>query len=183
MGIPVFAPRSGVRFGAPAPNQNVAGGAAPGNTRVATVLGRDAGANGRGREVAALLIWTAAIFLALALASYAGDPPRDGAASVTPPGENWVGPVGELFARGFVMLVGVVAWALPLEMVLIGIPLVRGRPNPATVARVAGDLLIAVLAAALVQVGWPHKLAFGAHPAAGIVGELFGELARSLFST
>ena len=158
-----------------------------GNTRVATVVGKNAGANGRGREVAALLIWTAAIFLALALASYAGDAPRDvggdAAVTVTPDGANWVGPVGEIFARLLVVLVGVVGWALPLEMVLIGIPLVRGRENPVTVARVAGDLLIALLAAALVQVGAPGRIAFGAHPASGMIGELFGELGRSLFST
>ena len=35
-----------------------------------------------------------------------------------------------------------------------------------------------VIAGALVQVGWPGKLLFGRHPAGGMVGELFGELAR-----
>ncbi len=158
---------------------------APSNSRVGSVVGRGAGVHGRGREVAALLLWTFALFLVLALGSYAGDPPRgiDAAASVTPPGENWVGPVGELVARGLVMLVGVVAWALPLELALLGIPLVRDKVNHATPARLAGDLLIAVLAAALVQVGWAGKMAFGTHAAGGVVGELFGETARSLFST
>ncbi len=158
---------------------------APSNSRVGAVVGRGAGVHGRGREVAALLLWTFALFLVLALGSYAGDPPRgiDAAATVTPPGENWVGPVGELVARGLVMLVGVVAWALPLELALLGIPLVRDKVNHATPARLAGDLLIAILAAALVQVGWPGKMAFGTHAGGGVVGELFGETARSLFST
>jgi DNA segregation ATPase FtsK/SpoIIIE-like protein len=169
--------------GATRPTNTILTGSAP-NLRLATVVGKSAGAHGRTREVAALLIWTVAVFLVLALASYAGDPPSiDGAASVTPPGENWVGPVGAFAARGLVMLVGVVAWVLPLEMVLIGIPLVRSKPNPATAARFAGDLLLALLAAALVQVGWAGKTAFGTHPASGMIGELFGELARSLFST
>jgi len=142
---------------------------APANTRIPTVLGRGAAAYGRAREVAALAAWTLAVFLALALASF--------------PDANWVGPVGELCARGLVSLVGLVAWALPVELVLLGIPLVRGKESAATPGRVAGDLLIAVVSAALVQVGGPGKTAFGGATAGGLVGELFGEVARSLFST
>src|SRR5579884_2118025 len=79
--------------------------APPANTRVPTVLGRGAAAYGRSREVAALAVWTLAVFLAMALASF--------------PEANWVGPVGEFFAGGLVQLVGVVAWALPLELFLL----------------------------------------------------------------
>jgi S-DNA-T family DNA segregation ATPase FtsK/SpoIIIE len=134
-----------------------------------TVLGRGAAAYGRTREVAALVVWTLAIFLGLALASY--------------PQPNWVGPVGEVFAGWLASLVGLVAWALPLELFLLGIPLVRGKESAATPGRIAGDLLIAVVAAALVEVGSPGRTAFGTQPSGGLIGELFGELARSLFST
>ncbi len=78
---------------------------------------------------------------------------------------------------------GLVAWALPFELFLLGIPLVRGKESGATPGRIAGDLLSVIVAAALVQVGGPSRTAFGAHPAGGVVGELFGEVARSLFST
>jgi S-DNA-T family DNA segregation ATPase FtsK/SpoIIIE len=142
---------------------------APSNLRTATVLGRGAATYGRSREVAALVVWTVAVFLVLALASY--------------PAPNWVGPVGDVFAGWLVSLVGVVAWGLPVELFLLGIPLVRGKASAATPGRIAGDLLMGVVAAALVQVGSPGQLAFGAHSAGGLVGELFGELARSLFST
>src|SRR5271165_1658606 len=121
MALPVFAP--------PAHNQ----GRAPANTRSPRVIGRGAVVFGRTREVAALGVWTTALFLALALASY--------------PAPNWVGPVGELFAGWLVSLVGVVAWALPLELFLLGVPLVRGKESAATPARIAGDLLIAVVTA------------------------------------
>lgn len=171
MALPLFAPRRGPESAVPA------------NTRAPSVLGRGAGAFGRGREIAALLLWTAALFLILGLASYAGDPPGSVSTEVTPPGANWVGPVGEICARGLVTLVGVIAWALPLELVLLGIPFVRAKESSITASRVAGDLLITIIAAALVQVGWPGKTAFGTHPAGGMIGELFGELARSLFST
>src|ERR1700733_1623813 len=140
---------------------------APSNMRTATVLGRGAASYGRGREVGALVLWTVGGFLFLAVASY--------------PAPNWVGPVGEVFAGWLISLVGVVAWALPFELLLLGIPFVRGKPAAATAGRIAGDLLMGVVAAALVQVGSPGRLAFGTHSAAGLIGELFGELARSLF--
>jgi S-DNA-T family DNA segregation ATPase FtsK/SpoIIIE len=171
------------------PSSTRAGGEAavslPSNTRVPTVLGKSAGAYGRGREVAALVLWTLAIFLALALASYQGDPSGSALdpSAPTPPGPDWMGPVGAACARGLVSLVGVVSWGLPLELMLLGIPLVQGKESPATGGRCAGDLLMAVVTAALVQVGSPGRTAFGTHPAGGLVGELFGELARSLFST
>ncbi len=127
-------------------------------------------AHARGREAIALVLWMSATFLTLALASYGV-------------GSNWVGPVGETCAGALVWLVGVVAWAIPIELVLLGIPFVRHRDSLATPARLAGDLLMAILAAALVQVGWAGTTAFEGHVAAGAVGELFGEVARSLFST
>ena len=138
----------------------------------------------RGREVAALLFWTASLFCVLALASYVGDP------SAPPPpegtgiaGANWVGPVGATCARAAVSAVGVMAWSLPLELALLGIPFVRGKKSLITPARIASDFLVLVIAAAMVQVGWPGAMAFGVHSASGAIGELFGEIARSLFST
>src|SRR5260370_6002837 len=154
----------------------------PVNTRVPAVLGRGAAAYSRAREVAALGLWTIALFLALALASYRGDGAGLALSSPTRRGPDWVGPVGALCARGLVSLLGVVAWGLPLELFLLGVPLVRGRQSPITPGRIAGSLLIAVLTAALIQVGSPGRTAFGTHAASGIGGELFGELGRSLFS-
>jgi S-DNA-T family DNA segregation ATPase FtsK/SpoIIIE len=150
---------------------------------VPTILGRGAGAYGPLREAAALVLWAVALFLGLALASYRGDPTGLSPVAPTAPGSDWVGPVGSMCARALVSLVGIAAWGLPLELVVLGIPLVRGKQSAATAGRVAGDLLIAVLTAALIQVGSPGRVAFGTHSAAGLVGELFGELARSLFST
>ncbi len=165
---PLFAPRRSL----------ATDGGMPLNTRSTSVLGAGAAANPRGREVAALLLWTVAVFLSLALASFDGDP-----ATGVERGANWVGPVGSACAHGLVSLIGLVGWALPLEALLLGIPLVRGRKSLLTPARFAGDLLIVLTAAALVQVAWPARIAFGSYRASGVVGELFGELSRSLFST
>ena len=118
------------------------------------------------------------MFLILGLGSYEHDP-----ATGQSTGEDWVGPVGSACAHGLVTLIGLVAWTVPLEAALLGIPFVRGHKSTMTPARLAGDALIALTAAAMIQVGWPGRLAFGHHVAGGVVGELFGELSRSLFST
>lgn len=167
---PVFVPRPGR--------------ALPPNTRAPSVLGAQPHGFARGREVAALLLWTLAVFFGLALASYAGAP-TSSAVTDAPPvtGEDWVGPVGAAVAGAAVGLVGVMSWIVALECLLLGIPFVTGRRSAATATRLAGDILLIVIGAALVQVGWPTKVAFGQHPAGGLVGELFGEIARSLFST
>ncbi len=154
----------------------------PANTRTPSVLGRGAAAYGRKHEVAALLLWTLALFLILALATYRGDPSGTTPVPPTPPGADVVGPVGDAVARALVSLLGVIGWTLPLELCLLGIPLVRGRPSPLTPGRVAGDLLLVVVAAALVQVGGSGRVAFGTHPAGGLVGELFGEARAIPFS-
>ena len=125
------------------------------------------------------------MFFSLALASFAGEPaaPAGQIDVSTIIGENWVGPVGAAVARSAVSLVGVMSWVVPFEALLLGIPFVTGRRSRATAARMAGDILLVVIGASLVQVGWPEKVAFGRFPAGGLVGELFGEIARSLFST
>lgn len=132
----------------------------------------------RGREAAALVLIASSVFIALALASFASDPDVPEVV-----GPDWVGPVGAGIARFFVSSIGVVAWTVPAELLLIALPLFRDRPSIANVARIAGDMIVIFIVAALIQVSFPNATAFGAMPAAGAVGELFGELMRSLFST
>src|SRR3954465_5549123 len=92
------------------------GRALPPNTRAPSVLGAQPQTFARGREVAALLLWTVSVFFALALASYAGEPaaPAGQVDTATITGENWVGPVGAVVARAFVALVGLMSWVVPL---------------------------------------------------------------------
>ena len=98
-------------------------GLPPPNTKLPSVLGPQPPTFARGREALALVLWTFAVFLAMELASYAGDPNMVPSAPTLPGtegpppqvvGENWVGPVGAVVARGFVTLVGVAAWVVPL---------------------------------------------------------------------
>ncbi len=108
----------------------------PVNTRVPSVLGRGAGAYGRtrgGSGAGPLDAWRSS--LPMALASYRGRPFRRrwSRSCRAPPGPDWVGPVGlPLRPWALCRSVGIVAWGLPLELVLLGIPLVRGKESPAT---------------------------------------------------
>ncbi|MBI5538075.1 MAG: DNA translocase FtsK [Deltaproteobacteria bacterium] len=132
----------------------------------------------RGREAAALLLIASAVYVALALSSFSKNPDMPEIQ-----GANWVGPVGASIAGFLVSAIGVVAWAAPVELVVMALPLFRNRPSIASVARIGGDLVVIFILAALAHVSMPDAHAFGAMTAAGLVGELFGELMRSLFST
>ncbi|HWZ93552.1 MAG TPA: DNA translocase FtsK 4TM domain-containing protein [Polyangiaceae bacterium] len=133
---------------------------------------------GRLYEAAALLLFTGAAFLFLSLATARVDPLD---ASVH--GANWVGPAGGSVATVLIQGFGLVAWLLPLEIALCGAPLFRGQRPYALGLRVAGDLVVAIVLSALVQVAAPEALVFGGAPAGGNVGLLFGELMREAFST
>ncbi|HEY3255279.1 MAG TPA: DNA translocase FtsK 4TM domain-containing protein [Polyangiaceae bacterium] len=133
---------------------------------------------GRLFETAALLLFTGAAFLFLALATARVDP-----LDPSVHGSNWVGPVGGNVAAALIQGFGLVAWLLPLEIALCGAPLFRGQRPHALGLRVAGDLVVAIVLSALVQVALPEAVVFGNAPAAGNVGLLFGELMREAFST
>lgn len=130
------------------------------------------------REAAALLLLVAALYTTLALGSYEADPFRPEVR-----GPDWVGPVGATLAGALVGSVGIAAWFVPFELGLLAAPLLAGRRAQVGVARVAGDVVVVVVLAALCQVLMPTSKAFGAVALGGGVGELFGELLRQLFST
>jgi S-DNA-T family DNA segregation ATPase FtsK/SpoIIIE len=132
----------------------------------------------RGREAAALLLFAAAAFIALGLGGLRVDPHDPGVV-----GSNWVGPVGAALAGMLGVGFGAVAWLVPLELGLLGSPLLRGKPHDGIGLRVAADLVVGIVLCALVQVVAPELTAFGNVAAGGNVGLLFGELMRGLFST
>lgn len=162
MGTRPFLPRRAAIDGPPA----------PANLRTPPIAG-----GRRGREAAALLLFAASIFLCLALASARFDPNDP---SVT--GPDWVGPVGAAIATFLIQGFGLVSWLLPLELALIGKPLIRGRPVDQLAVRIFGDLIVFIIVASLLQVAFPSWAVMGRAPAGGNVGLLFGELMRGMFS-
>ncbi len=180
MAVPLFAPRrvpqASVVAEAPAAKPEPAkklreGTAAVANGSVARPV------HTYGREAAALLLLASALYTVLALGSYVADPMRPEVV-----GPNWVGPVGEAFSGFASGAFGVAAWTFPLELALLSGPLLGGKPSRFSVARFGGDIVVLVILAALAHVAFPASTAFGAMPLGGAVGELFGEVMRSLFS-
>ncbi|MFO0549400.1 MAG: DNA translocase FtsK [Polyangiaceae bacterium] len=135
------------------------------------------------REASAVLLIALALYAGLALASFKADPLKPEVH-----GANWVGPVGAAFSEILVTAVGAVAWLLPIELLVLAFPLLApdGERTPWTprsaALRIAGDVVVATLGAALVYVAVPSLTLFGAMPASGSVGELAGALFASLFS-
>ena len=166
MAVPLFAPRGA----------QTAGGA--GDVPVAARASATRPVHGYAREAAALMLLASALFSSLALASFRGDPLRPELE-----GLNWVGPVGAIVARAGVETIGLAAWFFPIELVLLAGPLLKGRPSIANVTRIAGDIVVVFILAALAEVAFPKATAFGAMPLGGLIGELFGEVLRTLFSS
>ncbi len=130
------------------------------------------------REAAALMFIASGLYLALALASYEASPLRPEVS-----GPDWVGPVGAVLANALVHAVGIVAWLAPLELMLVSQPLLTDRKLKFRITRVSGDVLVAVTLAGLIHIAFPRSHTFGEMPLGGLVGELFGSVMRSLFST
>jgi S-DNA-T family DNA segregation ATPase FtsK/SpoIIIE len=116
-------------------------------------------------------------YLVLALAGVRIDP-NDPSVQ----GADWGGAVGtaigSVLARGF----GFAAWFVPLELALVALPLFRPGRMPVTSLRLAGDLVLMIVVAALVHIALPDAIAFGGGVSGGNVGLFFGELMRALFS-
>ncbi|WP_438033544.1 DNA translocase FtsK 4TM domain-containing protein [Sorangium sp. So ce204] len=177
MHVPLFAPRraqpaaglgeplrSGARGAARTSPAGIAGPAAPPG-------------HGYTRDAAALVLLVSALYSALALASYRGDPLRPEVS-----GDDWVGPVGAALAGTSIEAIGVIAWFVPLELALLAMPLLGAKRSIASLFRLSGDIVVVVVLAALAHVAFPSAVAFGAMPLGGAVGELFGEVLRALFS-
>jgi len=134
--------------------------------------------HGRWREASALLLFAGSLFLILALASFE--------TSLNDPsvhGDDWVGLIGRAVAQILVQGFGVAAWLFPIELALLGLPLIRGNLPETLGLRIAGDLIVAIVVSALLQVALPDALAFGEANFGGNVGLLFGEMMREAFST
>ena len=124
-----------------------------------------------------MLLFAASVFLLVALATLQLDP-----SDPLSHGADWMGAAGAALAGILVQAFGAGSWLVPLECVFMGLPLFRGRAPEQLGLRVAGDLVILILVASLLQVIAPTWSVFGAGLPGGNVGLFFGELMRGLFS-
>ena len=109
--------------------------------------------------------------------------------------ENLVGPFGVGLASLLATALGLLAWAVPVELGLATARLFRGRPAILGPATAVSTLVIVLVGCALLQLalgGDPEaldpaartgSLVFGAHLPGGVLGEVLGEVTRAILGT
>jgi DNA segregation ATPase FtsK/SpoIIIE, S-DNA-T family len=125
---------------------------------------------GRRHEILGILCFAAGLLVLLSLCSYD-----------LRGGENWIGPFGEWVARNLATAFGFAAWVVPLGLLIATLSWLRLLPLPpisalAHVAAVVVYVLLGCSVAHLSARGHP----FGGHLPGGLLGELMGEVLRSL---
>ena len=124
---------------------------------------------GRRHEVLGIVAAAATLLMSLSLLSYDARG-----------GENLIGPVGTALASMLASAFGVAAWLLPIESGLASIRLFTGRSALLGVATVASTLVIVLVGCALTHLALGDTQVFGGHLPGGVIGEVLGEVLRSL---
>jgi len=124
----------------------------------------------RKHEILGILAAAATLLLGLALWSY---DMRGGA--------NWIGPVGSSLAGALLTAFGLGACVIPVELSLATWTLFRGDRARRGVAQAASMLVVVLVGCALLHLAMTSVTVFGGHLAGGVMGELVGEVLRSLF--
>ena len=123
---------------------------------------------GRRHEVAGIVCFSLALLAALSLWSY----DMRG-------GENWIGPLGEGLASVLGRAFGWTAWLVPVELCMAALYSVRAI-RQSVVAHAASSVSHLLLGCAFLHLALASYPAFGGHPPGGVLGELLGELLRSI---
>ncbi|MCB9595770.1 MAG: DNA translocase FtsK 4TM domain-containing protein [Sandaracinaceae bacterium] len=95
-------------------------------------------------------------------------------------GENWIGPVGEALAGVLATAFGVAAWLVPLELGLGTARLFTRSNSGLGIGRVASTVVIVLIGCAMVHLALGGQTVFGGHLPGGALGEVMGEVLRSL---
>ncbi|HEX2675513.1 MAG TPA: DNA translocase FtsK 4TM domain-containing protein, partial [Polyangiales bacterium] len=126
----------------------------------------------RRHEILGILCFAAALLSGLALCSY---DMRGGA--------NWIGPLGEGLASALVTGFGLTALVVPFELLWAAAYCVKLRPALSGVAHAASVLTHLLLGCALLHLALHDVPVFGGHLAGGAIGEVLGEVLRSIVGT
>ncbi len=124
---------------------------------------------GRRHEVFGILTGAATLLLLLSLWSYDAQG-----------GENWIGPVGAWLAAVVAAAFGVGAWVLPVELGLLSFRLFSRQAAVLGIARAVSTLVIVLVGCAMLHLSLRDVVVFGGHLAGGVLGEVCGEVLRSL---
>jgi S-DNA-T family DNA segregation ATPase FtsK/SpoIIIE len=121
-------------------------------------------------EATGIVFLFLAIFLALSLVSYhPTDPSWNTAAGNVQP-KNLIGPVGSHVSDLFLQAAGVVAFVLPVFLIMLGWAWIRSKPIQAQFAKVLGSTLLVVGACSALSIGVGWRPFGGAIAAGGLLG-------------
>ncbi len=123
----------------------------------------------RRNEIFGIIATAATILVALSLFSYDSRG-----------GENLIGPIGIGIASVLGSAFGVVAWVVPVELGLLSARLFRRRSTSLGPATVASTFVIVFVGCALLHLVFRDVSVFGGHLVGGALGEVIGEVSRSL---
>ena len=124
---------------------------------------------GRRHEVLGIVAGAATMLLSLSLWSYDARG-----------GENWIGPVGAAAASVLASAFGVAAWILPFELAFATVRFFRRSRAMLGLATLASTLVIVLVGCAMLHLALPGQQVFGGHIPGGALGEVLGEVLRSL---
>ncbi|MFK7984992.1 MAG: DNA translocase FtsK [Sandaracinaceae bacterium] len=124
---------------------------------------------GRRHEVLGILCASATLLTGLSLWSYDAHG-----------GANWIGPVGAAVAGVLATAFGFAACLVPIELGLATFRLFQRQKVPLGVGRVASTVVIVLIGCAMVHLALAGQTVFGGHLPGGLLGEVLGEVMRSL---
>ena len=128
----------------------------------------------RRHEVLGLMMGTLTLLSILALSSFAADPLSS---------RNLIGPVGVALASGLITVFGIAAWWVPLELGLLTLRLFSGAQTRFGLVSIATTLVFVFFGCALIHISLGDMIIYDGHLAGGAIGELLGEVLRSLLGT
>jgi DNA segregation ATPase FtsK/SpoIIIE, S-DNA-T family len=124
---------------------------------------------GRRHEILGIVCFSLAVLVALSLWSYD-----------TRGGENWIGPLGESLASVLGRAFGWTAWLVPVELIVAALQCTRLIRPASAIGHAASAFSQLVLGCAFLHLALHSVPAFGGQPSGGLLGELLGEVLRSL---
>jgi DNA segregation ATPase FtsK/SpoIIIE, S-DNA-T family len=94
--------------------------------------------------------------------------------------DNWIGPLGAHFGGVVAGAFGLGAWVIPAELALSSYRLFTGRGAPLGIGRLGSSVVFLFVGCAVLHLLAGHHDVFGGIVAGGGVGEILGEVLRSV---
>jgi hypothetical protein len=123
----------------------------------------------RRHEILGLVALCLTLLAALSIASYDANG-----------GDDWVGVLGAWIADVLASAFGIAAWVVPFELGLLAVRLFGKHARPIGAGRLASVLVVVLVGCAMLHLAMPDQSVLGGHLPGGAIGEVIGEVLRSL---